>query len=291
MPVVEHAPAKINLGLHVLRERSDGYHAVETVLHRIGWYDTITVERAPSVRMTCTDPTLPTNEENLCVQAALRLAEVLNIEQSAAIHLEKRIPYGSGLGGGSSDAAATLRALTRLWDVEGAADTLHTIAQGLGADVPFFLQDAPSAYATGIGDELTVLQGTTGPYQIPFSLLVVVPSVQISTPDAYDYVTPTDHPRPDLSSVVTSNDLGRWQRSLMNDFDRPIRASYSDVAHIHRWLAEHGADYVSLSGSGSAVYGVFDSADRAQRAYEDGVDRWPELRVLVGEDGEPTDES
>lgn len=290
MSLVEHAPAKINLGLHVLRERPDGYHAVETVLHRIGWHDTITVERASSMTMTCSDPALPTGQENLCIQAAHRLKEVLDLGQSAAIHLEKRIPYGAGLGGGSSDAAATLRALASLWTVDVPPGRLHQIARSLGADVPFFLQDAPAAFATGIGDELTILRDAGTPYRLPFPILVVVPTVQISTPDAYGRVTPNDHSRPYLPSVVTSNDLGRWRESLVNDFERPIKSAYPKVARAYHWLDERGANYVSLSGSGSAVFGVFKRADRAQSAYEAGQDIWPDLRLLLAE-GEAGSES
>lgn len=281
MPLVEHAPAKINLGLHVLRERLDGYHAVETVLHRIAWYDTITVEPAESMTMTCSDPTLPTDEGNLCMQAAQSLKEELKVEQSAAIHLEKQIPHGAGLGGGSSDAAATLRALATLWNVEVSPDRRHQIARTVGADVPFFLQDAPSTYATGIGDEFTSIGKPGVSYRLPFPLLVVVPSVQISTPEAYRRVAPKDHPRPHLPSVVTSNDLGRWRQSLVNDFERPMKSAYAEVERAHTWLDEHGAQYVSLSGSGSAVFGVFRSVDRAQRAYEEGEDVWPDLCLLT----------
>lgn len=282
MSVVEHAPAKINLGLHILRKRPDGLHAVETVLHRIDWHDTITVEHAPSMTMTCSDASLPTDEENLCVQAALRLAEELNVDRSAAIHLEKRIPYGAGLGGGSSDAAAVLRGLITLWDVQISAERLHAIARGIGADVPFFVEDARSAHATGVGDELTILRDATESYRIPFSVLVVVPSVRVSTPDAYRRVIPNDHPRPHLPSVVTSNDLGRWRRSLINDFERPIMDAYPEIARVHRWLDDHGAEYVSLSGSGSAVFGVFPDVERAKRAYTEGVERWSAVRFLDG---------
>jgi 4-diphosphocytidyl-2-C-methyl-D-erythritol kinase len=283
MPLVERAPAKINLGLHVLRKRPDGYHDVETVLHRLDWADTVTAQPAETLSMTCSDPTLPTDEENLCMQAAHRLAEACDVTRGAELHLEKRVPYGAGLGGGSSDAAATLRLLTRLWDLDPAPKQLHDVARGIGSDVPFFLHDAPAAYATGRGDDLTPLYGNDDPYRLPFPVLVVVPPVRVETPTAYGQVTPHEEDRPGLPDLVRSNDLAQWQSALVNDFDGPITEAYPEVAAAQSWLDDEGADYVSLSGSGGAVYGVFETVERAETAFDRGQEREEQMYLMAGE--------
>lgn len=287
MPLVERAPAKINLGLHVLRERPDGYHDVETVLHRIDWADTITGQPADTLSMTCSDPTLPTDDDNLCLQAAHRLAEACEVTSGAELHLEKRVPYGAGLGGGSSDAAATLRLLTELWDLSLSPGQLHGVAREIGSDVPFFLHDAPAAYATERGDALTPLYGDDHPYRLPFSVVVAVPPVHIETPTAYDTVTPRAEDRPGLPDLVRSSNLARWRSTLVNDFEAPIAAEYPEVTRTRAWLNDEGADYVSLSGSGGAVYGVFGAAERAERAFERGRERDEQVHLTPSGDDSP----
>jgi 4-diphosphocytidyl-2-C-methyl-D-erythritol kinase len=264
--VRRRAPAKINLGLHVLRTRADGFHDVETVLHRIGWADTVTVAPAETLRMTCSDPALPTDERNLCMQAALRLASACDVDRGAQIHLDKRVPYGAGLGGGSSDAAATLQALVELWNLDTKTDDLHRVAATIGSDVPFFLLDAPAACATGRGDVLTPLTVDGETVRLDVPILIVVPPVSISTPDAYERVTPQDTDRPSVCTTVASGDAERWSETLINDFETPMADAYPPVEAARAVLERHGATYVSLSGSGAAVYGIFPTADQAQDA-------------------------
>lgn len=268
MDVTEQAPAKINLGLHVLRRRSDGYHDVETVLHRISWADTVTAESAESLSMTCSDPALPTDERNLCLQAAHRLAEAFDVTRGAQLHLDKDVPYGAGLGGGSSDAAATLRLLVRLWDLDPTPQQLHEVARRIGADVPFFLSDEPAAYATGRGDDLTPLYQDGTPYCLPFPVLVAVPPVEVATPWAYGQVTPNERNRPDLCRLVRTNDLACWRDALTNDFETPVADAHSSVASLRDRLFTDRNVYVSLSGSGGAVYAVCSTNEEARRAQE-----------------------
>jgi 4-diphosphocytidyl-2-C-methyl-D-erythritol kinase len=268
MPLTQDAPAKINLGLHVLRRRPDGYHDIETVFHRIDWADTITAAPAESLSLTCSDPSLPTDADNLCLQAAQRLATAFDVTRGAELHLEKRVPYGAGLGSGSSDAAATLRLLTRLWNLTPSPETLKEIGRSIGADVPFFLQDAPAAHATGRGDTLLPLSKDGALYRLPFSLLVAVPPVEVSTPWAYAQVTPRDASRTDLRHIVCSNDLSRWRNALTNDFETPVADATPAVDAVRTALRDTDAAYVSLSGSGSAVYGVFEDARAVRTARE-----------------------
>lgn len=269
MPLTQHAPAKINLGLHVLRRRPDGYHDVETILHRLDWTDTITAAPAETFSMTCSDPSLPTDENNLCLQAAHRLASAFDVTTGVDLHLHKQVPQGAGLGGGSSDAATTLQLLTRLWELDPSAEQLRTIGSTIGADVPFFLMAPPAAYATGRGTTLSPLSNEGRDYHLPYPVLVAVPPVEVSTPWAYAQVTPSDADRPDLRRVVRSNDLSRWRTSLTNDFEVPVAEAEPSVASIRTRLLNTDAAYVSLSGSGSAVYGVFKTVTAARTAREE----------------------
>lgn len=261
------APAKINLGLHVLRVRPDGFRDIDTVFVRIPWSDTVSVEPSDRLEMTCSDPSLPTDDGNLCMRAARRLADALGRDDRAGarIHLDKRVPYGAGLGSGSSDAATTLELLRRLWQIDATATPrLHDIAAALGSDVPFFL-GRPVARGTGRGE---ILEPIHAPALARLHWLVVVPPVHVATGPAYGLVTPNDRNRPDLAGLVAGADLERWRRELVNDFQAPVAARYPEVAEILSTLAGTGADYVSLSGSGSSVFAVYEDHQNATEAYE-----------------------
>lgn len=260
------APAKINLGLHVCRRRADGFHDIETVLLPIGWHDRLTYEEQEDFAFSCSDDTLPTDDHNLCVRAAYALADRAGIEPQGRLHLEKHVPFGAGLGGGSSDAAHTLRLLNAQWNTALTIERLHELAAGLGSDVPFFLYDEPM-HATGRGERLEPL--ADGGYRLPYALAVVMPRVQISTAAAYALVQPADRDRPNLRSVVCSNDLERWRRELVNDFEAPILARHSEIHSVRQRLLDAGAGYAALSGSGAAVFGVFERASAAQAAAEE----------------------
>ncbi|NNF58363.1 MAG: 4-(cytidine 5'-diphospho)-2-C-methyl-D-erythritol kinase [Rhodothermaceae bacterium] len=262
------APAKLNLGLHVLRRRDDGFHDIETVMVPIGWADHLTATSADHLALTCSDPALPTDEENLVVRAALALAEWAGIRPKAALHLEKRVPYGAGLGSGSSDAAATLRLLDHLWNLEVPEAALHEIAATLGSDVPFFLLDGP-ALATGRGEVLMPLPNDEATaYRCPFAWVVAVPPIHVATGEAYGLITPHDADRVDVLALVQSNDLARWRAELRNDFEAPILARYPAIRQIRERLLAEGAGYAALSGSGAAVFGAFDQHEAARQAAE-----------------------
>ncbi len=267
------APAKINLGLHVLRKRSDGYHDIETIFHRIAWADTVRVSPADDLSMTCSDPSLPTDDRNLCMQAARRFRDALGITKGAALHLEKRVPYGAGLGGGSSDAGATLLVLCDLWmDGEAPFSMLHEIATEIGSDVPFFLEsvrNGPAAFATGRGEVLEPLMTDEGPFALEAPVAVVVPPVMLPTPEAYGYVTPNETARPDLRSIVTTVPVHEWTGRLVNDFEAPMVEQFPETGDARDLLLRHGAQYASLSGSGSSVFGVFPDAASADAAVRD----------------------
>jgi 4-diphosphocytidyl-2-C-methyl-D-erythritol kinase len=245
-----HAPAKINLGLHVKRKRADGFHEIETVFLRIGWSDRLTVVPAPELSITCSDPALPVDDQ-----------------------LEKRVPYGAGLGSGSSDAATTLQLLVNLWGLKIGEDVLMDVAASVGLDVPCFLKE-PAAYAEGRGELLSDLKcGDGHAYAFPFTLVVVVPPIHVSSAEAYRSVIPRDTKRPSLESLVCTNDLDVWRERLKNDFEDSVLRRHPEIAAVKQQLVDLGAGYASasLSGSGSAVYGVFESESTAELAVDANV--------------------
>ena len=252
------APGKINLGLHVLRRRDDGYHDLETVFYPLQWSDTLSVREAPLLTLSCTDPVLDCGESNLVMRAARALAAAAGKHRGAAMELVKRLPMGAGLGGGSSDAAVALRLLSRLWSQPVTDATLLRLALSLGSDVPFFLNPVPS-YATGRGEMLTPLEG----YAIPYTLVVVVPHVHISTKWAFGRITPVPTRSVNLRAVVQSNDLDYWCQVLVNDFEAPVFDAYPALRARKEELLNQGAAYASLTGTGAAVFGVFEDWGKA----------------------------
>ena len=276
------APAKLNLGLHVLRRRPDGFHELATVFLPIGWADAVTAAPDRQLALTTSDPALPTDDGNLVMRAAQALREHAGVEAGARLHLDKRVPYGAGLGSGSSDAAATLRVLDDLWDLETPESDLHQLALALGSDVPFFLVAEP-AHATGRGEILTPLRAGDVPYRCPFWIVVAVPPVHVSTADAFRGITASDRDRPALGDLVASNDLGLWRRQLANDFEAPVAAQHPEVAAALATLRET-AGYAALSGSGSAVFGVFEGEATARAT----ADRLVDARVWIQPPAAPT---
>jgi 4-diphosphocytidyl-2-C-methyl-D-erythritol kinase len=276
------APAKLNFGLHVLRRRTDGFHDLDTVFVRIPWCDTIRVEPAERLWMTCTDPSLPTDDRNLCMRAARLLMERFGTQRGAHIHLEKHLPHGAGLGGGSSDAATTLRLLDTLWGLHATAEDLHAVALDLGSDVPLFL-DGPLTRGRGRGEILNPLQWPPGCRP---AIAVAVPDATVSTPDAFRLVSPRSSGRPDLAALIQQCDVAEWPTRLENDFQEPVARMYPAVGKLLDHMAHGECAYSSLSGTGSAVFGVFDTLARAQ----EGAHKLRELGYTTwsGYPGDPT---
>jgi 4-diphosphocytidyl-2-C-methyl-D-erythritol kinase len=257
------APAKINLGLHVIRKRDDGYHDIETCMVAIGWYDEFRLSSADEISLTCSDKGLPTDDSNLVVRAAKLLRDTVGHDFGASIHLEKVIPYAAGLGGGSSDAATTLKALRELWELDISDDGLREIAEQIGSDVPFFISSAP-AIATGRGEILSHLAPGILPAEA--QVLVVVAGTGISTAEAYGAISPSDRDRESIADIVTGRHFSSWQGLLENDFQEVAFSLRPALIKVADYVTAVGADYVSLSGSGSALYGLFEEPALADRA-------------------------
>lgn len=219
--------------------------------------------------MTCTDAGLPTDERNLVMKAAALLRREYGVQHGVTFHLEKHIPYGAGLGGGSSDAAAGLVLLNTIWGLDLPLEALGKAALELGSDVPFFL-GAETALGRGRGERLEPLidPESDEPYRPPYPLVVAVPRVHVATAEAYAMVTPRGAGRPDLWELVRSNDLHRWCNELVNDFEHPVLSQYPAIREVKTALESAGGAYASLTGSGSAVFAFFEEEDQAGGAAE-----------------------
>jgi len=236
-----NAYAKINWTLRVTGRRTDGFHDLETIFQTISLHDTLTFSESDRLTLTCDDPTIPVDETNLVLRAARAIDA-----KPVAIHLQKRIPHGGGLGGGSSDAAATLIALG-----QPRAD----IALSLGSDVPFFLVGG-TAYATGRGEVLTPLRNRAG-----VALLLLFPEERVMTAEAFRMLTRYSPPL-GLERLREFDPL-RDREILINDFEEPMFERLPALRELKRRLYYAGAQWAGMTGSGSTIVGAF--ADAASR--------------------------
>lgn len=249
--MLRFANAKINLGLHITGKRDDGYHNIETIFYPVKIYDAVEVIPADTFQMhVAGDRELPM-ADNICAKAYQLLAEKYTLP-ACHIHLLKNIPVGAGLGGGSSDAAAVLQSLDTLFGLGLSVDELVSFAARLGADCPFFLKNTP-VYATGIGTDFESVElDTLSSYYI----VVVKPEISISTAEAYRKTEVKPAPI-DLRRAIRLP-IQEWKFKIVNDFERGVFYDYPEIQKIKDLLYDQGAVYASLSGSGSAVYGIFE---------------------------------
>lgn len=262
--------AKINLGLEILRKRADGYHDINTVFLPITLADELTIEPANTLSVECAEIPIP-QEDNLVFKAARLLQEQCAVSDGAKIQLHKKIPTGAGLGGGSSDAAATLRGLCELWNISPDEEALHAIAARLGSDVPFFLLGSP-AIGSGRGEILHALS-----IQLPHTLLIVYPNIHISTAEAYSDVQlseeATDYHEL-FSGEITPDSM---RINIVNSFEQSAFKRHPELLEIKNNLYGNGAVFSLMSGSGSSMIGFFESDDMALQAAE----RFPDYQRFV----------
>jgi 4-diphosphocytidyl-2-C-methyl-D-erythritol kinase len=261
--------AKLNLGLEVLGTRPDGYHELRTIFQTIDLHDDIVITPRPrGLEMRCDHPGVPQDERNLALRAALELQRHAGIQRGADIVITKRIPVAGGLGGGSSDAAAVLMALDRIWQVGLGPAGLHLLARRLGADVPFFLVGG-TALGLGRGDEIYPLHR-----QFRRNVVVVDPQRPVSTAEVFARVDQNLTPRENSNTIFRfiSSDLEglRAFPILTNELERAVLEAAPDLAdqvrRIRGILIQGGAVLASLSGSGSSFFGLYDDARGARGA-------------------------
>ncbi len=265
------APAKINWSLSVLDKREDGYHNIVSLLHCIGLYDVINFEL--SDRLTLESGLNLPCEQNLVYKAALLLQNYAGTKKGARITLKKEIPSGAGLGGGSSDAAYTLMALNGLWELGLGKGELKYLGKKLGSDVPFFFE-GPLALAEGRGERLAKLTAA-----IPHVLLLVKADCSVPTSWAYGALDREGGGKPALTKInnkinniqliyrgIATGDLLRIAEHAHNDFEKAVMQRYPVIGHVKEQMLKSGAVMALMSGSGSAVYGLFDDEKRALNA-------------------------
>ncbi|QTN34262.1 4-(cytidine 5'-diphospho)-2-C-methyl-D-erythritol kinase [Akkermansiaceae bacterium] len=241
------SPAKINLSLRILGKRPDGFHEIDTLMAKLpGLADGITITPARSFSFTCDDLSLPTDSGNLIVKAAEALAAESRESLPYHIHLEKRIPHGAGLGGGSSNAATTLLALNGQLDKPLPPETLHNIAAALGSDIPFFLY-AGTARCTGRGEIITAAKNPP-----PLPIVLFKPMFSVPTPDSYRNCLDAE-PLPGIR--YGEQHLG--ELTLINDLEKPVFRKHRYLAELKDWLLQRRDTRAALmSGSGSTVFAI-----------------------------------
>ena len=257
------ASAKVNLVLEVLGKRPDGYHELSTVMQAVDLFDRLTVEAAATITLETSEPALPTDDRNLVVRAARLLREAAGVEAGARIVLDKRIPLAAGLGGGSSDAAATLLGLNRLWGLRWRRERLVELAVKLGMDVPFFLGRG-RALGTSRGEVLSSLPGVGG-----YAMVLVNPGVGLSTQEVYGRVPAGWRAKPDgtkrMLDALKRRSVTRVAGALTNHLEHWVEPALPVIGRMKAALLAAGALGVAMSGSGPTVFGLARSLDQARQ--------------------------
>ncbi|MBI5051117.1 MAG: 4-(cytidine 5'-diphospho)-2-C-methyl-D-erythritol kinase [Nitrospirae bacterium] len=310
------APAKINWFLKVLGLRDDGFHEIQSLIQKITLYDILTIKPCRDLILTTNSP-IPA-KQNLVYKTALLLKETHNVKKGAHIHLEKHIPMAAGLGGGSSDAASALTGLNKLWALNLSTTELLELAQQLGSDVPVFL-NGPLAFVEGRGEKITTLKTTR-----QFDLLLVKPDTGISTAWAYNELSVMSNASRDkedkgmtqnfklnsslyprltkkakkmdnikffnlsekvkLSTLKNKDILYPGANSFSNDFETVIMKKFPALSDIKKSLLEEGAMFSMMTGSGSAIFGVFGSKREAAKAANAFKHYWTAVVKTVNSD-------
>lgn len=243
--------AKINLGLHVVSKRTDGYHNIETVFYPVPLCDALEIVPSDDFSFHTYGLSIEGKpDDNLVMKAFNALQKEVAFSDKFSIHLKKAIPFGAGMGGGSSDAAFTLKIINNYLNLGLSSKKLERIAATIGADCPFFVENKP-VYATGIGD---VFQNVNVSLK-GMHIAIVKPDIFVSAKDAYSMVQPT--PSSSALTDILSMPVTEWKNVLVNDFEQSVFTRYPEIEEIKAKLYKLGAAYALMSGSGSAVFGLF----------------------------------
>ena len=258
--MLTHPHCKINLGLYVTAKRPDGFHNIETVFLPVTLHDELSIETASRFQF-CQEgiPIGGNPEDNLCVKAYRLLQQDFPHMTPVRMKLHKNIPFGAGLGGGSSDAAYALQMVNQLFDLQLSKAELHHYARQLGSDCAFFLERQPM-FATERGDRFEKLELDLSGY----ALLLLKPDETVSTAEAYRNVKP--RPAPVCLKEAVRQPLSLWKESIHNQFEESVFPLHPCIVACKEWLYEQGAVYASMSGSGSTVYGLFEKKEQKRFA-------------------------
>ena len=259
---VTQSYGKINLGLHVLERLPNGYHTLETGFCFIEWSDRIEMKPAAQMGLHMSEPSIPIDESNLIVKALQLLQEHAGLRDQYHITVNKRVPAGAGLGGGSANAAAVLRMVNKVANLGLAAAELAEVGLRIGADVPFFIHNNVGI-GRGLGHEIELCD-----IQPDAWIVTVFPNEASSTVEAYQQVYPNPEPDFNLKRVLTEEEIEEWPFLLINDLEPGVITRIPQVGNMKDQMMDFGAEFASMSGSGSSVFGLFHQDFVAIEAYE-----------------------
>ncbi len=275
------ALAKVNLGLDVVRRREDGYHEVRMIMQTIHLYDKLDIEKTKEagIQIQTNLSFVPTNESNLVYKAAKLLMDEFNIKEGVSVNLQKRIPVAAGMAGGSSDGAAMLYGMNKMFDLGLSQQDLMDRGVKLGADVPYCIMRG-TALAEGIGEKLTAL-----PPMVKCPILIAKPQISVSTKFVYENLKLNDSTiHPDIDCLVKdihNQDLHAIASHMGNVLESVTIPEYPIIAEIKARMMASGAINSMMSGSGPTVFGLFEDEATAQKAYEDMVSSGLAKQVYV----------
>jgi len=257
------ANAKINLGLRVKFKRNDGFHEIESIFQEINFADKLIIKKSNKIKFDTNSDELKKSEKNLCVEAAELLQKNYKIG-GLDIFLDKKIPVGSGLGGGSSDAAAVLKSVNMLFDRKASSHELRKLAEQIGSDIPFFI-DGQTCHVSGRGEIIEPL--VSG---IDYYILLVFPQIKISSIEAYKslgmHLTKNDNDYKFKSSNLLGTNVRYFKNIFFNDFEKVVFKNHPNLLEIKDLLYQEQAEFACLSGSGSTVYGIYSSPEKVNKA-------------------------
>jgi 4-diphosphocytidyl-2-C-methyl-D-erythritol kinase len=256
-------PAKINFGLNVISKRSDGFHNIETIFYPVDICDTITFSESDKFVFETDNEALNSEKDNLIIKTKSMLENYSKKKLNVKIHLSKKIPIGAGLGGGSSDAAAVLKTLNKLFKLNIDSLALNEIAAKIGSDVPFFLNPYPS-FASSRGEVLEQIN-----FKIDYSIFLINPGIFVSTKWAYEKIKPAK-PGLSLIELYRKSKLKpeNFREYVINDFEKPVMEEFQAIRKLKEELYEMGADFALMSGSGSSLFAIFRNPVLATEAKE-----------------------
>lgn len=260
-------PAKVNLGLDIVRKREDNYHDIKTVMHSINIYDYLTFEKSDNISITCNHNEVPRDENNIVYKCIKTISELTNNNHKLlSVHIEKRIPVCAGLGGGSANGAAALIAYNKIYELNLTKEDLCKIGSGIGADIPFLIHSG-AGLCEGIGEKIRPIY----PY-IPCYIVLCKPDFGVSTKFAYELIdNAKELLRPDFTSLMSGlleADKKKLKKGLVNVFEPFVLEKYPEVKYIKDKFEKLDAIGVQMSGSGPSVFALYDSLSKAQYAYE-----------------------
>lgn len=261
--LVVESPAKLNLGLNIVSKRDDGFHNLETVFIPILLSDKINFTKSNKLSVSSNSEFVNNLKDNIVLQAVHLLEEKTQCKISVKIFIDKKIPIGGGLGGGSSNAAATLKAINRLFNLDLEINELMDIALKLGSDVPYFLNPVCS-YAESRGENLYSIN-----LEIPYPILLVNPGIKVDTKWAFSKIKPK-LPDNNLNELLSTGliDFDLLREHVKNDFEEIVFNEFSEIKVLKDELFNQGAQFALMSGTGSTVYGIFTNLQKAEWAEE-----------------------